>query len=530
MEKCFNVTGVCIPKIHYMVNIENRLKEIRKLVECGEYFTINRARQYGKTTTLACLKKMLSNDYIVMSISFEGMSREAFSDENIFCRHFLRLLYNSLKYGRQTGISAEKMDECKEKAENHSSLMSFWKLSDFISDLCAAAEKPLVLIIDEVDQAGNYDIFLNFLGLLRNKYLNRMEIPTFQSVILAGVYDIKNLKLKVRKETEHQYNSPWNIAADFNVDMSFSPRDIEGMLLDYENDHHTGMDIREISQLIYDYTSGYPYLVSRICKLADETVSQEPGFPVETAWSHEGIIDAVGVLLRRPNTLFDDMIKHLTEYPELNTIISNILFNGIEYTFNVYNTAMNIGVMFGFLTECDGKAVIANRIFEMHLYQYYLSEEMTKADNPYFPTGRNSQFIKNDSLDMDLVMEKFAEYYTDIYHDTDQKFLEKQGRKLFLLYLRPIINGTGNFYVESQTRDETRTDIVVDYLGKQHVIELKIWRGPKYNEEGEQQLLRYLELYHLDKGYLLTFNFNKKKQAEMKEVNIQGKRILEITV
>ena len=134
-----------------------------------------------------------------------------------------------------------------------------------------------------------------------------MEIPTFQSVILAGVYDIKNLKLKVRKETEHQYNSPWNIAADFNVDMSFFPRDIEGMLLDYENDHHTGMDIREISQLIYDYTSGYPYLVSRICKLADETVSQEPGFPVETAWSHEGIIDAVGVLLRRPNTLFDDM-------------------------------------------------------------------------------------------------------------------------------------------------------------------------------------------------------------------------------
>lgn len=28
---------------------------------------------------------------------------------------------------------------------------------------------------------------------------------------LAGVYDIKNLKLKLRPESEHQYNSPWNI-------------------------------------------------------------------------------------------------------------------------------------------------------------------------------------------------------------------------------------------------------------------------------------------------------------------------------
>lgn len=95
---------------------------------------------------------------------------------------------------------------------------------------------------------------------------------------------------------------------------------------------------------------------------------------------------------------------------------------------------MNIGVMFGFLKESDGKTVVANRIFEMHLYQYYLSEETVKADHPFFPTGYNSQFIKNGWLDMDLVMEKFLEYYTDIYCDADQKFVEKQGRKLFLLY------------------------------------------------------------------------------------------------
>lgn len=36
-----------------------------------------------------------------------------------------------------------------------------------------------------------------------------------------------------------------------------------------------------------------------------------------------------------------------------------------------------------------------------------------------------------------------------------------------------IINSTGNYYTEAQTREQTRTDIIVDYLGKQYVIELK---------------------------------------------------------
>ncbi|MEZ3434597.1 MAG: hypothetical protein K1W34_08260 [Lachnospiraceae bacterium] len=32
----------------------------------------------------------------------------------------------------------------------------------------------------------------------------------------------------------------------------------------------------------------------------------------------------------------------------------------------------------------------------------------------------------------------------DLYHDSGESFVEEAGRKYFLLYLRPIINGTGN--------------------------------------------------------------------------------------
>ena len=47
-------------------------------------------------------------------------------------------------------------------------------------------------MIDEVDKSSDNQIFLSFLGLLREKYLRWQQgkDETFQSVILAGVYDV----------------------------------------------------------------------------------------------------------------------------------------------------------------------------------------------------------------------------------------------------------------------------------------------------------------------------------------------------
>ena len=57
--KTFNTTAVCIPEKHYMVDLSERVTEIKKLVDSGKYFTINRARQYGKTTTIDALCRVL---------------------------------------------------------------------------------------------------------------------------------------------------------------------------------------------------------------------------------------------------------------------------------------------------------------------------------------------------------------------------------------------------------------------------------------------------------------------------------------
>ena len=152
MAKKFCTTGTCIPEKNYMVDLSNRIQQIiNQYIESGQYFTINRARQYGKTTLLYLLEKELrKQDYLVLSLSFEAA--------------------------------------------------------------------------DEVDKSSDNQIFLSFLGLLREKYLKCQQGKdvTFHSVILAGVYDIKTLKLKLHPQEESKYNSLWNIADNNQMYMKVS--------------------------------------------------------------------------------------------------------------------------------------------------------------------------------------------------------------------------------------------------------------------------------------------------------------------
>jgi hypothetical protein len=67
----------------------------------------------------------------------------------------------------------------------------------------------------------------------------------------------------------------------------------------------------------------------------------------------------------------------------------------------------------------------------------------------------------------------------------------------------------------------------VDYLGQQYILELKIWHGERYNEKGEKQISEYLDYFNLSTGYMLSFNFNKKKENGVKRVEIHDKVLFE---
>ncbi len=523
MKRRFNVTDTCIPQMHYMVKLDDRLKSIKEeYIDYGSYFAINRGRQYGKTTTLRALEEYLKEEYTVLSLDFQEIATKKFEDEAAFSTAFAERLRRQIQFSsfKDKELLLDILSGFKGDTPN----TGLDELFDCLNTMCLNSPRPILLMIDEVDSSSNNQVFLDFLAQLRACYLKRDKIPTFHSVILAGVYNVKNLKSKLRAESQHQYNSPWNVGADFDMDMNFSPHQIASMLTEYEEDNHTGMDIEKNARIIYDYTSGYPVLVSSICKYIDEKI------PDKDKWTLAGMEEAVKKILTDHTPLFESMICHLNDYPELEKMFQYILFQGREFAYNPDTKEINLAAMFGYVTERDGKVQIANRIFETRLYNYFYSKEELSNTIVDMAKQNKSSFIQNNRLDMDIVMKKFVQHFHEDYGSNTEKFLEENGRKFFLLYLKPIINGVGNYYIEAQTRDARRTDVIVDYLGDQFIIELKIWHGSEYNERGEKQLSDYLDYYHKDKGYLLSFNFNKKKEIGVKELKIGEKTIIEAVV
>ena len=528
MRRYFNTEGLCDPQEHYMVRLDDRLADIKKLyVDRKKYFVINRGRQYGKTTTLYALAAYLKEEYIVLALDFQELGAEDFVDAAVFVRAFARLVMEAIRL-LDEGSQQELSEPLKALSDDTGSY-SLNELFMCLSKLCAKASRPVILIIDEVDSASNNQVFLDFLAQIRGYYLARRKKPIFHSVILAGIYDIKNLKLKLRPNEDHKYNSPWNISADFDIAMSFSTTQIIHMLQEYASETCVVMDVSEVAEEIEQYTSGYPYLVSAICKLMDEKLPTM-GTECSNIWTKEGVARAVGILLKKSVPLFESMVKQLDIYRELQEMLEQILYQGRRIPFEPDVEPISIGRMFGFLKEADGQVAVSNRIFEMKLLNTFITKEALRSESYRCSQSNANQFIADGRLDMTRVLEKFVIHFHEIYGSKDDKFIEDYGRKFFLLYLKPIINGTGNYYMEAQTRNARRTDVIVDYRGEQFIVELKIWHGKEYNERGEKQLADYLDYYHKDKGYMISFNFNKQKEIGVREIRFGSKTIVEAVV
>ena len=125
------------------------------------------------------------------------------------------------------------------------------------------------------------------------------------------------------------------------------------------------MDIKAISEQIYSYTSGYPFLVSRICQHIDEKLDKN--------WTADGIKAAADILLYEHNTLFDDIYKNLSNNKELYQLLYNILISGESFSFRLGNPVIDLANMYGIITNKNGIVAVANRIFETIIYDYFIS-------------------------------------------------------------------------------------------------------------------------------------------------------------
>jgi len=523
MSKKFNDTGLCIPSRHYMVDTSAKIEKIIHLIEDGQYFTINRPRQFGKTTTLSLIAKQLNlrEDYLALEISFEGIGDAPFASEQAFASTFPQIIATSLMF------TQPEMATYFEQASPQ--IHTFNELARFIAQWVLHFNKQVVLLIDEVDKSSDNQIFLNFLGMLRQKYLLRDtgKDYTFQSVILAGVHDIKTLKMKIRPEAEQKYNSPWNIAIDFEVDLSFSATEIETMLQDYSQEKGIQPDIPAIAEKLHYYTSGYPYLVSKLCKFIDEKIVPSRQ---DQNWTVDDVEAAFKLIVNGAytTTLFDSLTKNLENNPDLYNNVFQMVINGKTIPFNIEVPIINLGYLYGIFKDSPQGCQIHNRIFEQRIYSYMLTKLLTTEPEPLLSSQPG--YYTDDGLDMAFILQKFQAFMKENYSHRDAQFLEREGRLLFLSFLRPILNGKGFDFKEPNVGDERRMDIVITHQTKRHVIELKIWRGDRYHQAGLQQLSDYLDIYGLSEGYLLIYDFNKGKTYKEEQIEFHGKQIFAVWV
>ena len=519
-RKEFNDAGLCVPHLHYMADRSARIADMIKLVEKGKYFTINRPRQYGKTTLLYLMEIQLEKmGYLVFDISFEGVSDNIFASEELFAPTFLEMLQEKFK---QTDHPLSHY--LLEQIEKTDSLKA---LSKVITELTATAGQKIVLQIDEVDKSSNNQLFLVFLGMLRAKYLlrNKGKDSTFLSVILAGVHDVKNLKLKIRKGDEQQYNSPWNIAANFPGDLGLGAGEIESLLHDFLTENNTRMNTREIAERLHYLTSGYPFLVSRLCKIIDEEI-QPPG-----QWTLSDIDTAANTLLKEDNTNFQSLIKNLENNRSLYDMVFRVVLEGEDVGYNLYNPIIEQGVTHGVFRDANGRLRIHNLVYEQLIYNYMASKVKTSSNMGHYNFSEN--FLeKNGILNMKEVLLRFQAFLKEQYSEKDLEFLERNGRLLFLAFLRPIINGKGFDFKEVEISEEKRLDIVVTFNSQKYIIELKKWYGEEAHRKGLKQLEDYLDRQDQNLGFLIIYDSRRQsnKIGENEMINIGSKQIFMVWV
>lgn len=254
--KTFNTAGPVNQEIYYKIDPLTRLdlEEILLLIEQRKYFILHAPRQTGKTSCLLALREYLNErkDYYCVYANFES-AQVARNDVNQGMRYILSELHQRVELVVPREIADEIKPSPKEREEN--------SLNLYLNRLCRMLDKPLILLIDEIDSLIG-DTLISVLRQLRSGYDSRpSSFP--QSSILCGVRDIKDYRIHRSDNDVITGGSCFNIKA---VSLSLGNFSLEEVVELYaEHTRETGQVFEsDCFPLIMRYTAGQSWLVNAL--------------------------------------------------------------------------------------------------------------------------------------------------------------------------------------------------------------------------------------------------------------------------
>jgi predicted AAA+ superfamily ATPase len=226
-----------------------------------QYFLIHAPRQTGKTTFLHALAHRLNKEgnfiAVVCSMESAGYTSITVETANI---NFIKALAKMSKFF----LGTENLSPDIAKYISGPSM-----LGDYLTDWCDTLDKPLVLLLDEVDALYD-DVLISTLRQLRDGFQTRPNhFP--QSIALVGLRDIRDFRSRARADNPSiGSGSPFNIKAESFFLPVFSKEEVRGLL-----DQHTydtdQVFSEEVFEKLYSYSGGQPWLTNA---LANEVVSE----------------------------------------------------------------------------------------------------------------------------------------------------------------------------------------------------------------------------------------------------------------
>ena len=110
---------------------------------------------------------------------------------------------------------------------------------------------------------------------------------------------------------------------------------------------------------------------------------------------------------------------------------------------------------------------------------------------------------------MDSLLDNFRDFIARagfrilLVPDTPKEFV---GQYLLYAYLDQFVQLIrGHIYLEGQT-GRGKIDLAIFHNAKKHIVETKIWEGPRSYQSGKKQLAAYLKLEGTSEGYYVVFD------------------------
>lgn len=486
MTKFFNTAGLCFPEDHYMVDPLKRFSGVEELIKKRLYFTINAPRQTGKTTYLHALARKLKKDghYISIVASFERAGYEDISIKEAN-KTLISAVYHSSTYQLPEKYQPENPEE-----------KSFPDLYSYLQNWCKNLEKPLVLLVDEIDALLD-NVFVAVLRQFRDGYQSRpKQFPA--SVVLVGLRDVRDYKAKIRgSQRSWGSGSPFNIKSDSLFLKNFSREEVFELLKQHTKE--TGQVFpEEAKEEIFRISAGQPWLTNA---LANQIVCRILGDDFSKPITIEHVRTAKNQLILRRDTHLDSLVDKLKE-DRVKRIVQAI-FNGDQMIFDILDDDIAYVRDLGLVSQ-SSPLTFANPIYAEIVPRVMASsmqESLPKEiQTPWFvdPDGK---------LNMEKLLKEFQAYYRRNSGAWLERYEYKESAHHLLLmaFLERIVNSGGEINREMAVGNG-RIDMLVRFKEQEFALELKVKWDNRTIKEGKEQLSRYLDILNLNTGYLVIFD------------------------